>query len=66
MRQTPSGFVMDSVAIAPHSERGGYIVFMASDDDNRVEANYGDTYDRLVEVKRGGPPWGTCSGRTRT
>ena len=39
-------------AIHPHSgSEGGYINFMAEDDDHRVEANYGANYDRLVEVK---------------
>ena len=38
-------------AIAPHSEEGGYINFLAGDDMDRVRANYGRTYDRLVEVK---------------
>ena len=39
-------------AIHPHSgSDGGYINFMADDDDHRVEANYGANYDRLVEVK---------------
>jgi FAD/FMN-containing dehydrogenase len=38
--------------IHPHSgSEGGYINFMADDDDYRVEANYGTNYDRLVEVK---------------
>ena len=41
-----------SDAISPHSEPGGYVNFMAADDDNRVQANYGNNYDRLVEVKR--------------
>ena len=41
-----------SDAITPYSEQGGYINFMAADDDNRVPANYGGNYDRLVEVKR--------------
>ena len=41
-----------SAAIAPHSEPGGYINFMAADDDDRVPANYGDNYARLVDVKR--------------
>lgn len=41
-----------SDAIAPHSEEGGYVNFMAADDDNRAPANYGANYDRLVEVKR--------------
>jgi len=39
-------------AIHPHSgSEGGYINFMADDDDHRVAANYGANYDRLVEVK---------------
>lgn len=41
-----------SDAITPYSEAGGYINFMAGDDDNRVQANYGQNYDRLVDVKR--------------
>jgi len=41
-----------SDAIAPYSEKGGYINFMDEDDANRVEANYGNNYDRLVKVKR--------------
>jgi FAD/FMN-containing dehydrogenase len=39
-------------ATAPHSEEGGYVNFMAGDDQDRVRANYGDNYQRLVEVKR--------------
>jgi FAD/FMN-containing dehydrogenase len=39
-------------ATAPHSEEGGYINFMADDDQDRVKVNYRDNYDRLVEVKR--------------
>ena len=45
-----------SDAIAPHSEPGGYINFMAADDDDRVPANYGDNYARLVDVKRAYDP----------
>ena len=41
-----------SAAIAPHSEAGGYINFMDGDDVDRVRANYGQNYDRLLEVKR--------------
>ena len=37
---------------APHSEAGGYINFMDGDDVDRVRANYGQNYDRLLEVKR--------------
>ena len=39
-------------ATAPHSEEGGYVNFAASDDHDRVRANYGVNYHRLVEVKR--------------
>ncbi|MGA7455077.1 MAG: FAD-binding oxidoreductase [Rhodoplanes sp.] len=47
------GWVRDySHAIAPHSEVGGYINFMDGDDNERIRANYGGNYDRLVEVKR--------------
>ncbi len=41
-----------SAAIAPHSEKGGYVNFMFTDDDDRVPANYGANYQRLVEIKR--------------
>jgi hypothetical protein len=41
-----------SAAITPHSEPGGYVNFMAVDDDDRVQANYGANYERLAEVKR--------------
>ena len=40
-----------AAALAPHSEEGGYINFMAADDQGRTAANYGTNYDRLVEVK---------------
>jgi FAD/FMN-containing dehydrogenase len=39
-------------ATAPLSEEGGYVNFMSGDDQGRIKANYGDSYDRLVEVKR--------------
>jgi FAD/FMN-containing dehydrogenase len=38
-------------AIAPHSEEGGYINFMAEDDQDRIRVNYRGNYDRLREVK---------------
>jgi FAD/FMN-containing dehydrogenase len=41
-----------SDAVAPHSEPGGYVNFMDDDDEERVRANYGVNYDRLVEMKR--------------
>jgi FAD/FMN-containing dehydrogenase len=39
-------------ATAPHSEEGGYVNFMAEDDQSRVRANYRGNYDRLAETKR--------------
>lgn len=39
-------------ATAPHSEEGGYINFMAADDQDRIRANYKGNYDRLVKIKR--------------
>ena len=31
---------------------GGYVNFMAGDDQGRIRDNYKGNYDRLVEVKR--------------
>jgi len=39
-------------ATAPHSEAGGYVNFMAGDDQERIKDNYKGNYDRLVDVKR--------------
>jgi FAD/FMN-containing dehydrogenase len=39
-------------ATARHSEAGGYINFMAEDDQDRIRANYKGNYDRLAEIKR--------------
>ena len=39
-------------ATAPLSEEGGYVNFMAADDQERIRANYGANYERLVSVKR--------------
>ena len=39
-------------ATAPHSEEGGYVNFMAEDDQSRVRANYRGSYDRLADTKR--------------
>jgi FAD/FMN-containing dehydrogenase len=39
-------------ATAPLSEEGGYVNFMAGDDQGRIRANYRDNYTRLVDVKR--------------
>jgi FAD/FMN-containing dehydrogenase len=39
-------------ATAPHSEEGGYINFMADDDQDRIKSNYKGNYERLVQIKR--------------
>lgn len=39
-------------ATAPHSEEGGYINFMAEDDQDRIRANYKGNYDRLATLKK--------------
>jgi FAD/FMN-containing dehydrogenase len=39
-------------ATARHAEEGGYINFMAEDDQERIKANYKGNYERLVDVKR--------------
>jgi hypothetical protein len=38
-------------ALRPYSEEGGYVNFMAGEDQGRVRANYGQNYQRLVEIK---------------
>ena len=43
-------------ATAPLSEAGGYVNFMAADDQDRVRTNYKGNYDRLVKVKRAYDP----------
>lgn len=43
-------------ATAPLSEEGGYVNFMAGDDQDRIRVNYGANYDRLVDVKRAYDP----------
>jgi len=43
-------------ATAPLSESGGYVNFMAGDDQDRIKANYKGNYDRLVDVKRAHDP----------
>ena len=39
-------------ALEPHASTGGYINFMAADDQGRIRDNYGPGYDRLAAVKR--------------
>ncbi len=38
-------------ALSTHSEEGGYVNFDASDEVDRVRANYGRNYERLCRVK---------------
>jgi FAD/FMN-containing dehydrogenase len=39
-------------ALQPHSESGGYVNFMADDDQDRVRDNYKDNYGRLTGIKK--------------
>lgn len=39
-------------AIHPHSAGGGYVNFMAGDDQDRIRENYKGNYDRLVSIKQ--------------
>jgi len=39
-------------AMAPYSEPGGYINFMQDDDYDKIQVNYRQNYDQLVQVKR--------------
>ena len=39
-------------AMAPYSEPGGYINFMQDDDYGKIQVNYRENYDQLVQVKR--------------
>jgi FAD/FMN-containing dehydrogenase len=39
-------------AIQPHSTAGGYVNFMADDDQDRVRDNYKGNYERLVAIKK--------------
>ncbi|CAM06430.1 FAD/FMN-containing dehydrogenase [Saccharopolyspora erythraea NRRL 2338] len=43
-------------ATAPHAEAGGYINFMAGDDQERIRANYRQNYERLAAIKRSYDP----------
>jgi len=39
-------------ALQPHSLAGGYVNFMADDDQGRIRDNYKGNYDRLASIKR--------------
>jgi FAD/FMN-containing dehydrogenase len=41
---------------APHSEAGGYVNFMADDDQTRVHDNYRGNFERLAAIKRAYDP----------
>ena len=43
-------------ATAPLSEDGGYVNFMAADDQGRIQSNYRGNYARLVQVKQAYDP----------
>jgi FAD/FMN-containing dehydrogenase len=43
-------------ALEPHTSDGGYINFMAEDDQSRIRANYGPNYERLAAVKKAYDP----------
>jgi hypothetical protein len=50
--ETSIGWVRDYYeATAPHSEEGGYVNFMADDDQERIRANYKGNYERLAAIK---------------
>ena len=38
-------------ALRPYSEEGGYVNFMAGEDQDLVRTNYRQNYERLVEIK---------------
>ena len=39
-------------ALEPHSAAGGYVNFMAEDDQGRIRDNYKDNYSRLASIKQ--------------
>ena len=41
-----------SDATTPYSEEGGYVGFLADDDQGRIKANYKGNYERLIQIKR--------------
>jgi FAD/FMN-containing dehydrogenase len=43
-------------SLTPYSEPGGYINFMQDDDYDKIQDNYRQNYDRLVQVKRAYDP----------
>jgi hypothetical protein len=43
-------------ALEPHSAAGGYVNFMAGDDQGRIKDNYKDNYGRLASIKQAYDP----------
>ena len=39
-------------ALAPNSEKGAYVNFLSGDDQDKIRANYGGNYERLVGIKK--------------
>ena len=39
-------------ALHPYSAPGAYVNFMMEEGQDRIQATYGDNYDRLVSIKR--------------
>ena len=51
-RRTSTGCKDYYAALQPHSTAGGYVNFMADDDQGRIRDNYKGNYDRLVGRSR--------------
>ena len=51
-RRTSSGSRTTTTRSQPHSLAGGYVNFMAEDDQGRIRDNYKGNYDRLASIKR--------------
>jgi FAD/FMN-containing dehydrogenase len=43
-------------ALRPHSLSGGYVNFVAEDDEDKARENYGSNYERLASVKKAWDP----------
>ena len=64
-RRTPQWVRDYYEATAPHSEEGGYVNFMAGDDQDRIKANYRAT-TTAWSTSSGSTTRTTCSTSTRT
>ena len=53
-------------ALHPYSAGGAYVNFMMDEGQERVQATYGDNYDRLATHRRRRTTRRTSSGSTRT